>query len=131
MKSAKQHVIGFFPDRQMITLDFHQLIHFAEIVQQDALRKDGDVTCPEGSLNKNHLSGSSATEETKVADLVKEGYHPRTPCCNYTCQARLPYVVSWNPFSKVVKCHNCGRVFVPTNDNKELLDRIDKYHIAI
>lgn len=52
--------------------------------------------------------------------LVKEAplestTHPPTQCCNYTCSTSLGYPIMWNPFNKVVQCHNCGNIFLPTN----------------
>ncbi len=44
-------------------------------------------------------------------DLVLS--HPPTLCCHYRCRADVPYPVMWNPFNKVVQCHNCGQVYVP------------------
>ncbi len=34
------------------------------------------------------------------------------PCCGY----HDPTAVMWNPYNKVVQCHNCGRVWVPRSD---------------
>jgi hypothetical protein len=49
--------------------------------------------------------------------------HPKTLCCGYEAKTALPYPVMWNPFNKVVQCHNCGHVFepisLPTNAKPE------------
>lgn len=66
-------------------------------------------------------TGGSATEGAKIA------YHPPTNCCNYICSTDIPYPVMWNQFSKVIQCHNCGQVFIPTNDDTALLDWLEKY----
>ncbi len=38
-----------------------------------------------------------------------------TLCCQYLCPDDLAYPVYWNPYNKVVQCHHCGRVYVPTD----------------
>ena len=39
---------------------------------------------------------------------------PIVPCCDYVaCVAGADYPVMWNPFNKVVQCHNCGHIYVP------------------
>lgn len=37
--------------------------------------------------------------------------HPPTPCCNYRAELSNTYPVFWNPFNKVVQCHNCGHQY--------------------
>jgi hypothetical protein len=39
--------------------------------------------------------------------------HPATPCCKYRAELSNAYPVFWNPFNKVVQCHNCGHQYVP------------------
>ncbi len=41
--------------------------------------------------------------------------HLPIECCNYSCPTNIPYPVMWNPFNKVVQCHNCGQVWQPKN----------------
>jgi transposase-like protein len=31
------------------------------------------------------------------------------PCCGYTNAS----VVKWNPFNRIVQCHNCGQTYTP------------------
>ena len=39
---------------------------------------------------------------------------PVIPCCGYiACIAGADYPVMWNPYNKVVQCHNCGHIYVP------------------
>lgn len=42
--------------------------------------------------------------------------HTITPCCGYKWSEvqSNPYPVFWNPLNRVVQCHNCGHVWVPT-----------------
>jgi hypothetical protein len=34
-----------------------------------------------------------------------------TPCCNYKFPEHVPGPIYWNPFNRVVQCHNCGQAF--------------------
>ena len=38
---------------------------------------------------------------------------PVVPCCSYVCDAGSDYPVMWNPYNKVVQCHNCGHIYYP------------------
>ena len=38
----------------------------------------------------------------------------KTKCCNYNPPKDQPYPVMWNPYNKVVQCHNCGTVYEPS-----------------
>lgn len=35
-------------------------------------------------------------------------------CCGYYD----PSVVKWNPFNKVIQCHNCGHIYEPKEYEK-------------
>jgi hypothetical protein len=35
------------------------------------------------------------------------------PCCQYVLTDTQKYPVFWNPFNKVVQCHNCGHIWTP------------------
>lgn len=40
----------------------------------------------------------------------------KTPCCNYAVSIDQPhYPVAWNPFNRVVQCHNCGTTYEPAS----------------
>ncbi len=34
------------------------------------------------------------------------------PCCDYEVQEGAIGPVYWNPYNKVVQCHNCGQVYI-------------------
>ena len=34
------------------------------------------------------------------------------PCCGYTNAS----AVKWNPFNRIVQCHNCGQTYTPPKD---------------
>jgi hypothetical protein len=36
-----------------------------------------------------------------------------TACCGYIAPEPSPYPVMWNPWNKVVQCHNCGETYAP------------------
>jgi hypothetical protein len=36
-----------------------------------------------------------------------------TSCCGYIPQLSETYPVYWNPYNRVVQCHNCGTVWKP------------------
>ena len=57
--------------------------------------------------------GDGCDECAAEQELVKSKCHPPTECCNYICPVSIPYPVMWNPYNKVVQCHNCGHVFIP------------------
>ena len=48
------------------------------------------------------------------------GVHPPTRCCNYEGLSTMPHPVCWNPYNKVVQCHNCGHVYSPIQRGREL-----------
>jgi hypothetical protein len=35
------------------------------------------------------------------------------PCCGYTDAS----AVKWNPFNRIVQCHNCGQTYTPPQEN--------------
>jgi hypothetical protein len=39
--------------------------------------------------------------------------HLPTPCCKYRAELSNAYPIFWNPFNKVVQCHNCGHQYAP------------------
>jgi hypothetical protein len=43
----------------------------------------------------------------------KAGAAPDCLCCGYKINPLLPHPVMWNPFNKVVQCHNCGTIWRP------------------
>jgi hypothetical protein len=48
-----------------------------------------------------------------MAESGFAGVAPPTLCCGYQPNPKLPHPVMWNPFNKVVQCHNCGQVWEP------------------
>jgi len=36
------------------------------------------------------------------------------PCCGYTDAS----AVKWNPFNRIVQCHNCGQTYTPPKANQ-------------
>jgi hypothetical protein len=40
-------------------------------------------------------------------------FHLPTPCCKYRAELSNAYPIFWNPFNKVVQCHNCGHQYEP------------------
>ncbi len=38
----------------------------------------------------------------------------KTPCCDYDTSrdGRTKSIIMWNPYNRVVSCHNCGTVFI-------------------
>lgn len=40
-------------------------------------------------------------------------FHLPTPCCKYRAELSDAYPIFWDPFNKVVQCHNCGHQYVP------------------
>jgi hypothetical protein len=45
---------------------------------------------------------------------------PIVPCCGYACVGDAEYPVMWNPYNKVVQCHNCGHIYVPEPEQSPL-----------
>jgi hypothetical protein len=43
---------------------------------------------------------------------IPHGVKLHTPCCNYKADP-ANYPVYYNPFNKVVQCHNCGQQYSP------------------
>jgi hypothetical protein len=58
---------------------------------------------------------------------VLVGSHPKTECCGYECSVNIPYPVMWNPFNKVVQCHNCGSVY----EARAALAQVEKLSDAV
>jgi len=42
----------------------------------------------------------------------------KTECCDYAPSPLVPFPVYWNPFNKVVQCHNCGTIWRPIRETK-------------
>lgn len=51
-----------------------------------------------------------------------------TPCCAYVARDQH-WPVSWNPFNRVVQCHNCGTVYEPKEASLKSIE-IQGVHLA-
>lgn len=58
-----------------------------------------------------HGIGKVMAEIEAAVENVPTPSHPPTPCCNYRAELSNTYPVFWNPFNKVVQCHNCGHQY--------------------
>ncbi len=43
----------------------------------------------------------------------------KTPCCGYDTSRdeRTKSVIMWNPYNRVVSCHNCGTTYIALDDD--------------
>jgi hypothetical protein len=41
--------------------------------------------------------------------------NPKLSCCGYEIRPTSESPVKWNPYNKVVQCHNCGQTYEPKN----------------
>lgn len=64
-----------------------------------------------GTPVEPHGIGKVMAEIEAAVENVPTPSHPPTPCCNYRAELSNTYPVFWNPFNKVVQCHNCGHQY--------------------
>lgn len=65
-------------------------------------------------LNKQEVS-AVASNDGLCAAPDSGAIAMATACCGYMPGLSETYPVYWNPYSRVVQCHNCGTVWKPEN----------------
>jgi hypothetical protein len=81
--------------------------------REDFNRRIGECT----SKLVNHVPRREPTADRVEIQL----HHPeptsavetKMPCCGYLTKQGQPTPIYWNPYNKVVQCHNCGQQFAP------------------
>lgn len=69
---------------------------------------------PNHTVYEVELDGGG-TDPLYGFQLEKIDMHPKTECCGYESPTDTVYAVQWNPYNKVVQCHNCGHAFAPVD----------------
>lgn len=91
----------------------------AKLVQEPDTFVSDDFRAIEAE-NRGELFGEEEAETGGAAMTASEKEICCTPCCNYHYQGQGP--IYWNPFNKVVQCHNCGTRFVEVRNSSTGLD---------
>jgi hypothetical protein len=80
-------------------------------VSMSSKEEDKDISISKNTLDK--LTAVATKLITKCDDVNK------LPCCNYVIK-KGPGPVFWNSYNQCIQCHNCGRIWIPSNLNGEV-----------
>ena len=67
-----------------------------------------------GPFKEEKDDGSKVPCSAGLSDAPDNGaIAMATSCCGYIPELSETYPVYWNPYNRVVQCHNCGTVWKP------------------
>ena len=70
--------------------------------------------CPECDTETINRATSKSAPAPGLSDAPDNGaVAMATSCCGYLPALSETYPVHWNPYNRVVQCHNCGTVWKP------------------